>query len=88
MPVDSPPIVRIDPAHRQRTAQKQLESTASTLLTNTPYQSLSKIDCRFGHGVLTLRGRVESYFLKQVAQERLLKNLDPSKEISNQLEVV
>jgi hypothetical protein len=88
MPVDAHPIVRIDPAHRQRTAQTQVESTASALLTNTPYQSLSKIDCRFGNGLLTLRGRVESYFLKQVAQERLLKNLDPSIRISNQLEVI
>lgn len=87
MPVEAADAARIDQAPRHRTARPQIETRAYDLLRNTPYQSLGKIDCRFGEGVLTLRGRVESYFLKQVAQERLLKNLDPSIRISNRLDV-
>lgn len=87
MPVKAPDAARIDPISRQQIARSQVELKAYELLRHTPYQSLAKIGCRFGDGVLTLRGRVESYFLKQVAQERLLKNLDPSVRISNQVDV-
>ena len=78
---------RVDPVSQQQVARPQVELRAYELLRNTPYQSLTKIGIRFGNGVLTLRGHVESYFLKQVAQERLLKNLDPSISIVNRLDV-
>ena len=35
------------------------------------YASLADLDCRWEDGVLVIRGHVPSYYLKQLAQERL-----------------
>ena len=45
------------------------------------------IECDFGKGVLTLRGRVPTFYLKQVLQARLT-DLDGVVEIHNQVDVV
>lgn len=87
MPVKSPTLPRIESSHKSEFAKPPIESRACDLLKHSPYRSLHRIDCRFENGKLTLRGRVESYFLKQVAQERLLKNLSSSVQILNLLEV-
>ena len=84
MPVKAPDIPQFFSRGHTIT---QVESKASNLLRNTPYPSLGKLDCRFRNGILTLHGHVESFFLKQVAQERLLRNLDPSIRILNDVEV-
>lgn len=87
MPAKAPLVEQNGASPECRITQPRIESNAHDLLRNTPYHSLGKVDCRFCNGVLTLRGHVETYFLKQVAQERLLKNLDPSIRIANQLDV-
>ena len=43
------------------------------LLRNNPYLSLRQIDCEYSGGRLTLRGRVPSYFLKQLAQSTVAR---------------
>ncbi len=48
---------------------------------------LRSVSCDFHQGVLTLRGEVPSYYLKQVAQE-LLRTTVPGEQVSNQLRVV
>jgi osmotically-inducible protein OsmY len=48
---------------------------------------LRLVSCDFHEGVLTLRGQVSSFYLKQVAQE-LIRRLDGAEEINNHLEVV
>ena len=45
------------------------------------------IECDFAKGVLTLRGRVPTFYLKQVLQARLT-DLDGVVEIHNQVDVV
>ena len=46
-----------------------------------------QISCEYHHGVLTLRGRVPSFYLKQMAQA-VLKDIDGIERIDNQVDVV
>ena len=51
------------------------------------YSELRRVACDFQDGVLTLRGRVFSYHLKQLAQALVLE-LKGVRELDNRLEVV
>jgi osmotically-inducible protein OsmY len=55
-------------------------------LRSQPYRSLRMIVCEYHHGLLTLRGVVNSFYLKQVAQAAVA-GLDGVREISNRIEV-
>jgi osmotically-inducible protein OsmY len=50
------------------------------------YLELHIVSCDFHEGVLTLRGHVSSFHLKQVAQT-LIRDLEGVGEINNRLEV-
>jgi hypothetical protein len=45
------------------------------------------ISCSYDHGVLTLHGRLPSFYLKQVLQT-MLNNVDGVERIDNQVDVV
>jgi hypothetical protein len=60
---------------------------ARTRFQRSPYHELHEINCDFREGVLILRGRVPSYFIKQVAQSAVF-SLEGIGEIDNRLEVV
>ena len=55
-------------------------------LRKSGYHELHLILRDFHEGVLTLRGRVSSFYLKQVARE-LIRRLDGAEEVNNRLEV-
>ena len=61
--------------------------TAEHLLRDSAYLELRNLKCDFHEGVLTIRGHVPSYFLKQLAQSLLL-NIDGVLELNNQLVVL
>ena len=63
-----------------------IEAEARKRLHATGYTCLDRIDCRFSHGVLTLSGRVVSYYQKQVAQTAVL-SLEGVDQIANEIEV-
>ena len=65
--------VREDPG---RTAEARLRQAA--------YYGLRRLSCECRDGVLTLRGRVPSYYLKQQAQAHL-QGIDGVQAIDNQL---
>ena len=56
-------------------------------LGNTSYHFLRFVDCCFDDGVLTLRGRVPSFYLKQMAQS-VLANIEGVDRIDNRVDVV
>ncbi len=62
-------------------ADAQARLRESSILAGHP------ISCRFREGTLTLRGRVPTYFLKQMAQE-LVARIEGVKRVDNQLDVV
>ena len=53
----------------------------------SPYAEVRRVACEFHEGMLSLRGRVSSYYLKQIAQTVVL-GMEGVEEIHNQLEVV
>jgi osmotically-inducible protein OsmY len=52
----------------------------------SPYQELHDVKCEFHEGVLTLRGRVPSAFLKQIAQS-IVFSMERVEAIDNRLEI-
>jgi len=60
---------------------------AERKLRRSPYIELRLISCEVCEGVLTLRGRVPTYYLKQVAQY-MVDGLPGVQKIDNDLEVV
>ncbi len=51
------------------------------------YRALRDVGCTYHDGVLTLRGCLSSFYLKQVAQT-LVRDLPSVERIDNQIEVV
>lgn len=63
-----------------------LVSWAEGLLRRTPYPVLRNVSCELREGRLILRGRLPSYFLKQMAQATLA-HVAGSHRIVNAIEV-
>jgi osmotically-inducible protein OsmY len=59
---------------------------AQSRLRTSNYGELHLVSCEFHEGLLTLRGHVSSFHLKQLAQT-LVRDLDGVGEINNRLEV-
>ena len=60
---------------------------AECRLRNSLYAAVRTLSCDFHAGVLTLRGRLPTYYLKQIAQT-VIGELDGVLEIANGVEVV
>jgi len=70
-----------------RTKENLLVQTEAQLrLRTSGYRQLQLVSCEFHEGVLTLRGGVSSFYLKQIAQT-LIRGLDGVGEINNRLVV-
>jgi osmotically-inducible protein OsmY len=68
-------------------SQARPEELAERRLRSSSYPALRNISCEYLNGVLVLRGCVETYYLKQVAQE-VVAHLEGVGRIDNQLQVV
>ena len=64
-----------------------VKKAAEDWLQHSPYLELRNVSCDFHEGVITIRGCVPSYYLKQLAQS-LLCDMEDVLEVNNQLEVV
>jgi osmotically-inducible protein OsmY len=60
---------------------------AERALRNSPYLALRNIACEHHDGVLTLRGCLPTYYLKQVAQA-VVARLDGVRQVNNDIEVI
>ncbi len=63
-----------------------IEEKAISILNREPRLARREVHCHAEEDCLVLRGRVRSFFEKQVAQE-VLRRLDGVREIRNELEV-
>ncbi len=61
-------------------------TAAESRLLKSSYVELRRVSCEFHEGVITLRGRVPRYYLKQVAQN-LVGRPEGVVEVDNQLNV-
>ena len=75
------------PATPSRLPQPGLRELAEGRLRRNPYLALRNVSCDCRGGVLVLRGRLPSYYLKQVAQEAVA-HLEGVQGVENQIEVV
>jgi osmotically-inducible protein OsmY len=66
--------------------QHVLEGAESCLRSNS-YLALKNVSCEYNEGVLTLRGCLPSYYLKQVAQTAVAR-VDGVQHIRNEIEVI
>lgn len=66
--------------------QADVEQVAQGCLESCPYPGVKRLRCEFDGGSLTLRGRVGTFFEKQLAQERVA-HLDGVRELVNVVEV-
>ena len=69
------------------TLQASIKDRAERFLHSNPYLVLKHISCDYLDGVLILRGRLPTYYLKQLAQESVA-DLDGVDRIENQIQVV
>jgi osmotically-inducible protein OsmY len=72
----SPPVRRVEPA-----------DLAERALRNSPYLALRNVTCDCRDGVLTLRGCLPTYYLKQVAQA-VVARLEGVRQVVNEIQVV
>jgi hypothetical protein len=64
-----------------------LSELAASRLRHSPYLALQHVSCEFRAGVLILRGRLPSYYLKQIAQA-VVASVERVERIDNRIEVV
>ena len=55
-------------------------------LRDSPYKAMRRVSCECKHGVLFLRGRLFSFYEKQVAQETVAR-IDGVTQVVNEVEV-
>lgn len=83
---DFPPQSNWRSGTESRRHGAELSRRAEERLKESPYQQLHQVRCDFWEGVLTLRGRLTSFFLKQMAQT-VVSQLDGVQECDNRIEV-
>ena len=64
----------------------EIGELAESRLRSNSYLSLRNVSCDYHAGVLTLRGCLPTYYLKQMAQE-VVAGVEGAEQISNQIEV-
>lgn len=64
----------------------EVARTAKDRLNRNPYPAIRDISCVCDRGVLVLRGRVSSYYHKQIAQEAV-SGVDGVSQVVNDIEV-
>jgi hypothetical protein len=67
---------------------RAIEDQAKAMLRSSPYRSVQYVLCEVRQQVVTLRGRVPSFYMKQIAQTVLRDLLSDGLVIDNQVEVV
>ena len=68
--------------------QPSIRAVAERGLRSSRYSALKHVSCDCRGGVLVLRGRLPSYYLKQVAQEVVAHQVPGVNRLDNQIQVV
>jgi hypothetical protein len=81
------PCRRDDIASSLELRDRIVEEQAIALLRSSPYLPIRSLRCEVGKRVLILRGRVPSFYMKQMSQAVLRNLLAGGLRIDNQVEV-
>ena len=90
-PLGQPPVTGKTSLPRKRDARQRDTvptpvAVAMARLRQSPYAPLRQLECSFHEGVLTLRGRVPSWYLKQLSQEAM-QDIPGVEEVNNRVDV-
>jgi osmotically-inducible protein OsmY len=77
----------VDRETSARSGLPVIDHAAEERLRRSSYLALRDISCLASDGVLTLRGSLPSYYLKQVAQE-IVSGVEGVRHVANQIEVL
>jgi hypothetical protein len=82
-------MARLDHPDLERVASSTagIGASAEGRLRSSPYLALRDVGCAERDGVVTLRGHLPSYYLKQIAQE-VVGEVDGVRAVNNQIEVL
>lgn len=86
-PATTESIPQTTPVSEPRAKSDSIAGTIHHTLSQSSYRALHQIRCDYSQGVLTLHGRVPSYYLKQLALE-IAKRIARGKVINNVIQVV
>ncbi len=81
------PTAAMDRPNPFATLFQEIADIAQATLRQSPEAGLHEVSCEFSGGILTLRGRVPSYHLKQLA-EAAVAEVPGVIEVHNRVEVV
>jgi osmotically-inducible protein OsmY len=70
-----------------RDGHRSIEVAAIADLRHSTYPELRRVTCEYHEGILTLRGRVSSYYMKQIAQT-IVQHVEGVERVVNRVEVV
>jgi osmotically-inducible protein OsmY len=73
--------------HAAQQAQRHLEALVRADLRKSSYDEVGRVTCTLHERVLTLSGRVSTYYLKQIAQRIALDRLKGAGTVVNELRV-
>jgi len=81
-------LVRANPSRTVPSSSqpRDIAQQAEERLRGNSYLALRNISCEYREGVLTLRGRLPSYYLKQIAQN-LVAELDSVHTLVNAIDI-
>jgi osmotically-inducible protein OsmY len=65
---------------------RTIAEVAMERLRDSPYKAMRRVSCKCKHGVLILRGRLFSFYEKQIAQEAVL-GVTGVTQVVNEIEV-
>jgi hypothetical protein len=68
--------------------QASPQAVAERGLRGSRYSALKHVSCDYQDGVLVLRGRLPTYYLKQIAQEVVAHQFNNGGRLENRIEVV
>jgi hypothetical protein len=77
-----------EPDTQRSDPQDSPQAVAERGLHSSRYSALKHVSCDCQGGVLVLRGRLPSYYLKQIAQEVVARQFDKARRLENRIEVV
>ncbi len=66
--------------------EAHVAAVSKSHLLRSPYGPVRRVTCDYQEGVLTLKGKLSSFFHKQVAQETVIR-LEGVNAVDNQIEV-
>ena len=75
-------------SHDSQDKRRSIETTARAALASSYYPALRRVSCQYDDGMLTVSGKVPTYYLKQLVLSQIHRCLDGTSAVRDNVEVV